>query len=97
MRTGSGIADANHGAVRGSAMDAAPTQTKVQTDHISWMATSLLLWLCTLPVIGVLILPWFGARVALIVTAGLLVASVTACYAICTWQVARPKRGAEYE
>jgi hypothetical protein len=57
------------------------------------MATSLLLWLCTLPVVGVLVLPWFGARVALIVAAGLLVASVAACYAICVWHVAEPTWG----
>lgn len=61
------------------------------------MATSLLLWLCTLPVVGVLVLPWFGARVALIVAAGLLVASVVACYAICIWRVAEPTWGGDDE
>ncbi|MDI6772141.1 MAG: hypothetical protein QME77_06080 [bacterium] len=67
----------------------------MQTDHTSWMATSLLLWLCALPLVGLLVLPWFGARVAMIVAAGLLLASVTACYAICAWQVAEPKRGVD--
>jgi len=61
------------------------------------MTTSLLLWLCTLPLIGVLVLPWFGARVAAVVAGVLLVASATACYAICAWQVAGPKRGAHDE
>ena len=41
----------------------------MRSDHTSWRVTSLLLWLCTLPIIGVLILPWLGARVALIVAA----------------------------
>lgn len=97
MRPGAGIGHRRGVAARGPATRMSPTQLQAQPDRTSWMTTSLLLWLCTLPVIGVLILPWFGARVALIVTAGLLVASVTACYAICTWQVARPKRGADDE
>jgi hypothetical protein len=69
----------------------------MQADHTSWMVTGLLLWLCALPIVGILVWPWFGARVALIVAAGLLVASVTVCYAICTWQVAAPTRGADDE
>jgi hypothetical protein len=97
MRTGPGISDARHGEIRRSSLRAPSTQIAVRPDHTSWMVTSLLLWLCTLPVIGVLILPWLGARVALIVAATLLLASVTACYAICTWRVAEPKRGARDE
>ncbi len=69
----------------------------VRPDHTSWMLTSLLLWLCSLPLIGLLVWPHLGARVALIVAAGLLVASVTVCYAICAWQVATPGRGADDE
>ncbi len=61
--------------------------------HEPWMLTSLLLWLCTLPLVGLLVLPWFGARVAVITAAALLVASVTACYAVCTWQAAGLTRG----
>lgn len=66
---------------------------QAQTDHTSWMLTSLLIWLCTLPIVGLLILPWLGIRVAIVIAAGLLVASVTACYGICSWQVIGQKRG----
>ncbi len=68
-------------------------RTQMHTDHSSWMLTSLLLWLCTLPIVGLLVLPWLGTRVAIIVAAGLLVASLSACYGICTWQVVKTERG----
>lgn len=97
MRTGSGIVDARHSATSRSSSGASSTQITTRPDHISWMTTSALLWLCTLPLIGVLVLPWFGARVAVVAAVVLLVASVTACYAICAWQVAGPKRGAADE
>lgn len=57
------------------------------------MTTSLLLWLCTLPLIGVLVLPWFGARAALIAAVGLLAAAVMACYWVCAWQVVVSGKG----
>ncbi len=72
---------------------APPVRAQAQTDHSSWMMTSLLLWLCALPLVGLLVLPWLGARVALVVAIALFVASVSACYALCTWQVAGPKKG----
>lgn len=71
--------------------------SRVRTDHTTWMTTSLLLWLCALPVVGILILPALGARVALVVAAVLLVTSMTACFAICAWQAAGPKRSVHDE
>ncbi|MGH2359165.1 MAG: hypothetical protein ACRDGM_01305 [bacterium] len=58
-------------------------------DRMTWMLTGLLLWLCSLPLIGLLVLPWFGARVALIVAGVLLGVMVAACYVICGWQSRR--------
>ncbi len=66
-------------------------------DRTSWMLTSLLLWLCSLPLVGLIVLPWLGARIALIVAAALLAFAVTACYAICTWQDDRPRQGSDGE
>ncbi len=74
-------------------MQTSTARVRTQTDHSSWMLTSLLIWLCTLPIVGLLILPWLGTRVAIVVAAVLLVASVTACYGICSWQVVGQKRG----
>lgn len=78
-------------------MRSGAAKASLQTDHTSWMATSLLLWLCALPLVGLLVLPWFGARVAVVVAVGLLVASVTACYGICAWQVAGTRREADHD
>ena len=85
MRAGSDIDQQRRDAQGG-------THVQTRSDHDVWMLTSLLLWLCTLPIVGLLILPWLGARVAIIVAAVLLVASVTACYAICTWHVVKTER-----
>lgn len=68
-----------------------------RVDHEPWMLTSLLLWLCTLPLVGLLVLPWFGTRAAVLTAAALLVASVAACYGVCTWQTAGLGRGGEDE
>ncbi len=76
---------------------AMPAHVQAQADRPTWMLTSLLLWLCTLPLVGLLILPWFGARAALMLAGILLVASVTACYGICTWHAVEPKRGDSHE
>lgn len=74
-------------------MRPASAPRQVQVDHASWMTTGLLLWLCTLPLIGLLVLPWFGTRVALLAAVALLLAAVAACYGICAWKVVRPGKG----
>jgi len=43
------------------------------------------MWLCALPLVGILILPFFGVQVALAVAAGLFIVMLAACYAICAW------------
>ncbi len=47
------------------------------------MALALMLWLCSLLLVAVLVLPFFGGRVASIVSLGLLVFFVLACRTIC--------------
>jgi len=47
------------------------------------MLTSLLLWLCSLPPVGLIVLPWLGPRVAVTVAVALLALAITACYTIC--------------
>lgn len=49
------------------------------------MLTSLLLWLCSLPLVGLIVLPWLGPQVAVTVAVALLALAVTACYTGCTW------------
>ncbi|MCL6554353.1 MAG: hypothetical protein K6W08_14720 [Firmicutes bacterium] len=66
----------------------------MQTDRATAMLTGLLLWLCTLPLVGLLVLPWFGARTAVVGALVLLVVIVAACYALCTRQTTASGRGA---
>jgi len=47
------------------------------------MATTLIIWLCSLVAIGLLVTPLFGARVAGLTALGLLIALLIGCWAIC--------------
>lgn len=51
------------------------------------MLMALMLWVCSLLVIAILVLPFFGGRVASILGLGLLVFFVLACRAICAVRV----------
>ena len=50
------------------------------------MALTLVLWLCLLPVIGLVVAPWMGASVAGLVAVALLLAMAAICWAICLRQ-----------
>ena len=67
------------------------------TDRASRVLTGLLLWLCSLPLVGLIVLPWLGPRVAVIVAVALLVFAVTSCYGICVWRETMPRRGGNDE
>jgi hypothetical protein len=67
------------------------TLLRTHSDHTTSMLTGLLLWLCTLPIVGLLILPWLGTRVAVGVAVSLLIVTVTTCYALCGWRRAGPE------
>jgi hypothetical protein len=47
------------------------------------MATILIVWLCSLVLIGLVVTPLLGARVAGLTALGLLVALLIGCWAIC--------------
>lgn len=49
------------------------------------LITALLVWLCTLPLIALVILPFFGLQVAVAVAAGLLLLALLVCWALCWW------------
>lgn len=52
-------------------------------DRLTPMRMAVLLWLCTLPLVALLVLPIFGWQAAISVAAVLLVAFITACWVIC--------------
>ncbi len=47
------------------------------------MALTLVLWLCSLALVGLVVLPLFGLRVAGIVAVSLLLVFVAVCWGIC--------------
>ncbi len=51
------------------------------------MAIALILWLCTLPLIGLTVLPLLGLRAAAITALGLFILFMAICWGICGWKV----------
>ncbi|MEW6232526.1 MAG: hypothetical protein AB1566_09470 [Chloroflexota bacterium] len=49
------------------------------------MLMTIIVWLCTLPLIGIFVWPFFGLQVALTSAAGLFIVMMAACYALCAW------------
>lgn len=48
------------------------------------MGLTVCIWVCTLPFVFLLIVPWLGARAAVITALVLLVVIAVACWALCS-------------
>lgn len=57
--------------------------------HSEDMALALLLWLCSLPLVGLIIIPFFGLKVAAVVGLALFFLAMAICWGICGWKVFR--------
>ncbi len=55
--------------------------------HFDDMALAIIIWMCTLPLVGLLIFPFVGLQISLLVAAGLLVAILVVCWGICSWKI----------
>lgn len=55
--------------------------------HFDDMVLAIVIWLCTIPLAGLLIFPFFGLKISLLVTAGLLIAILAICWGICSWKI----------
>jgi hypothetical protein len=53
------------------------------------MALAIVIWLCTLPLVGLLVIPFFGLKVGLIVAVALFIAAMAICWGICGWKIFR--------
>jgi hypothetical protein len=60
---------------------------KTKTDLPATMALTIVLWLCSLILIGLVVAPLFGAKVAWIVAIGLLVAFLVLCWGVCAYRL----------
>ncbi|MEW5987590.1 MAG: hypothetical protein AB1791_13235, partial [Chloroflexota bacterium] len=51
------------------------------------MALALFLWLCSLPLVAIVVIPLFGRQAAAIVALILFLAAMALCWGICGWKV----------
>ncbi len=57
--------------------------------HFDEMALVIVIWMCTLPLVGLLVLPLFGWKVSLLTAEGLLIGILVICWGICSWKIFR--------
>jgi hypothetical protein len=57
--------------------------------HFDDMALAITIWMCTLPLVGLLVVPFFGLMVGLVAAAALFIAAMVICWGICGWKVFR--------
>lgn len=69
--------------MRGDGTSDLMARLRLRAEHETWMMMSGLIALCALIVVGVLVLPIFGPRVAAVTAVVLVSAIVLACYLIC--------------
>ena len=62
---------------------------KTKTDLPATMALTIVLWLCSLVLVGLLVAPLFGAKVAWIVALGLLLVFLALCWGVCAYRLVR--------
>ena len=60
---------------------------KTKVDLPVTMALTLVLWLCSLVLVGLLVVPQFGWQVGWIVAIGLLVVFVMLCLGVCAYRL----------
>jgi hypothetical protein len=51
------------------------------------MALALVLWLCSLPLVALLVVPWFGFKVGAVVAVVLFFVAMAVCWGVCGWKV----------
>jgi putative effector of murein hydrolase LrgA (UPF0299 family) len=55
------------------------------------MVLTIVLWICSLPLVGLVILPLFGRTVAAYTIVGLLILFLLICWGICGWHVVKER------
>lgn len=51
------------------------------------MLLAFVLWLCSLPLVALLVIPFFGLKVSAIVAVVLFFAAMAICWGACGWKV----------
>ena len=55
--------------------------------HFDEMALALVVWLCSLPLVALVVIPLFGLKVAGVVALALFFVAMAICWGICGWKV----------
>ena len=54
--------------------------------HFDNMVLAIVIWMCSLPLVGLFVFPFFGLKTSLIAAAALLIAILVICRDICAWK-----------
>lgn len=57
------------------------------------MALALVLWLCSLPLVALLIVPFLGVKVGAVIAIALFFIAMGICWGVCGWKVYRRYTG----
>ena len=57
--------------------------------HFDDMALAITIWMCALPLVGLLVVPFFGLKAGLVAAAALFIVAMIICWGICGWKVFR--------
>jgi hypothetical protein len=55
--------------------------------HFDDVALALAIWICILPLVGLLVLPLFGLKLSLLIAVALLIGILVICWGICSWKI----------
>lgn len=54
--------------------------------HSEEMGLALLLWLCSLPLVALIVVPFFGLKIAGVVAVALFLVAMATCWGVCGWK-----------
>ena len=60
---------------------------KTKTDVPAAMMLTIVLWLCSLVLVGLIIVPLLGWQVAWVVAIGLLIVDLVLCWGVCAYRL----------
>jgi hypothetical protein len=59
------------------------------TAHFDDMVLAIAVWMCRLPLVGLLVIPLLGLKAGLVVAAMLFIVIMIICQGICGWKIFR--------
>lgn len=57
--------------------------------HFDDMALAITVWMCSLPLVGLFVIPFLGLKAGLLVATIGFIAIMIICWGICTWKIFR--------